>query len=305
MKFPDAVSPLQKLEGPLLDEKEVSLYIKRDDLIHPEVQGNKWRKLKYNLADAEKLGHKTLLTFGGYYSNHIYATAAAANKFGFSCIGVIRGERPEALSSTLLFAIEKGMQLHFVNRSEYKQKDTDPFIESLHQQFGDFYLIPEGGTNNFALKGVAEIMDELPTDFDFICSAAGTGGTLAGLVAGLKGKAQAIGFSSLRGDDTLTGRVNELVKEYSGKSFQNYAVNFDYHFGGYAKATPELIQFIKVFRQQFDIPLDPVYTGKMFFGSFDLIQQGYFPKGSKIIALHTGGLQGWSGFNELEINPAG
>ncbi len=291
-------SPLQKLESPLLNEKGVELYIKRDDLIHPYVQGNKWRKLKYNLLEARLNNHKTLLTFGGPFSNHIHATAAAGKLFHFKTIGIIRGEEPEAKSDTLHFAAECGMELYYMDREMYRQKDDPASIESLRVQIGDFYYVPEGGTNVLALEGVGEIIEEIDVDFDYLCTACGTGGTLAGLTAALKGQKQLIGFSSLKGKDTLTERVNQLTNEYCGNTFNNFAVNFHYHFGGYAKVNDELIAFIKNFKKEFDIQLDPVYTGKLMYGLFDMIRNDKFEKGARIIALHTGGLQGLCGYKE-------
>ncbi len=298
MENPFKESPLQKIEDDLLRDKGITLYIKRDDLIHEHIQGNKWRKLKYNLYEARLNKQNTLLTFGGAYSNHIYATAAVAKLFHFKVIGIIRGEEPVVKSATLEFAASQGMELCYMDRETYRQKDDPMNIESLRVQIGDFYYIPEGGTNVHAVEGAEEIIEELNVPFDYVCTPCGTGGTLAGLVAGLRGEKQALGFSSLKGDDTLTANVNQLVKAYTGVEFSNFSINFDYHFGGYAKVKPELIQFIKEFKQKHDIQLEPVYTAKMFYGLFDLIKQNYFPKGSSIVALHTGGLQGLSGYAE-------
>ena len=298
-------SPLQKLEADFLAEKGIELYIKRDDLIHAEIQGNKWRKLKYNLYEARVNNIHTLLTFGGPYSNHIYATAAAAKLFHFKAIGIIRGEEPEVLSPTLKYAASQGMDLYYMDRESYRQKDDPTNLESLRVQIGDFYYVPEGGTNPLAVEGAAEIIEEIDIPFDYICTACGTGGTLAGLVAGLKGEKQVIGFSSLKGADTLTPKVHELVDYVTGFNYNNFNINFDYHFGGYAKVKPELIAFIKDFKLQHKIQLEPVYTGKMFYGLFDMIKNDHFPRGSRIIALHTGGLQGLSGymdyFTELDL----
>lgn len=291
-------SPLQKLEDELLNEKQVQLFVKRDDLIHEHIQGNKWRKLKYNLLEARLNNFTTLLTFGGAYSNHIYATAAAAKLFHFKAIGIIRGNEPEVKSETLHFAAAQGMDLYYMDRETYRQKENLENIENLRYQFGNFYYIPEGGTNSFALEGVAEIVSEIEIPFDFICTSCGTGGTLAGLGAALNGEKKIIGFSSLKGEDQLTARVNQLTKEFCGKQFSNFEINFDYHFGGYAKVNDELITFIKQFKSNFNIQLEPVYTGKMFFGLFDLIRKNYFPRGSTVVALHTGGLQGLSGYAE-------
>lgn len=299
MENPIKESPLQLLSSDLLTEKDITLYIKRDDLIHEHIQGNKWRKLKYNLYNARLNKQNTLLTFGGAYSNHIYATAAAARLFHFKAIGIIRGEEPAIKSATLEFAAAQGMELYYMDREMYRAKDDPDNIESLKVQIGDFYHIPEGGTNMHALEGVAEIIEELDVEYDVICTACGTGGTLAGLVVGLQGSKQVLGFSSLKGEDTLTGKVNELVNEFTGNTFSNFSINFDYHFGGYAKTKPELIEFIKQFKQQHGIQLEPVYTGKMFYGLFDLIGKDYFKPGTRIVALHTGGLQGLSGYPEL------
>lgn len=300
MENPFNDSPLQQLHDELFVEKGVEVFTKREDLIHEHIQGNKWRKLKYNLYEARLNKQNTLLTFGGAYSNHIYATAAAAKHFHFKAIGIIRGEEPQIKSETLQFAASQGMELFFMDREMYRQKDEAENIESLRVQIGDFYYIPEGGTNVHALEGVEEIISEIEIPFDFICTPVGTGGTLAGLVAGLRGEKQAIGFSSLKGKDTLTQNVHELVKSYTGVDFTNFSINFYYHFGGYAKTKPDLIEFVKIFKHKFGIQLEPVYTGKMFYGLFDLIQKDYFPKGSRIVALHTGGLQGLSGFPELQ-----
>ena len=289
-------SPLQKLEDDFLKEKGIELFIKRDDLIHAYIQGNKWRKLKYNLFEARLNSIHTLLTFGGPYSNHIYATAAAAKLFHFKAIGIIRGDKGEVLSPTLQFAASQGMELYYMDRASYREKDDPTNIESLRAQIGNFYMIPEGGTNPLAVEGAAEIIEEIRIPFDYICTACGTGGTLAGLVSGLKGQKQAIGFSSLKGTDTLTAKVSELVNYFTGFDYPNYQVNFDYHFGGYAKVKPELIAFIKEFKLKYHIQLEPVYTGKMFYGLFDMIKNDRFARGSTIVALHTGGLQGLCGY---------
>jgi len=290
----------QQLHSSVFEKAEVTIFVKREDLNHPFVSGNKWWKLKYNLEQAKKQGHKTLLTFGGVFSNHIYATAAAAQELGFKSIGVIRGEKSASLSKTLLFAKEKGMHLHFVSREKYRIKSNEVFIKQLYDQFGNFYLIPEGGTNDFAIQGVKEFALTLPAekDFDYTCCACGTGGTLAGLIKGLPDK-KVIGFSSLKGD-FLSGEVRRLI----GLDYSNWTIKNEYHFGGYAKSNPELISFINSFEKEFSIPLEQVYTAKMFFGLFDLIEKKNFKKGSIILALHTGGLQGrFSNLHPLSFNP--
>lgn len=288
-------TPLELITNDLLAAKKIKLYIKREDLNHPTIQGNKYRKLKYNLETAKTENKSILLTFGGAFSNHIYATAAAGKAFDFQTIGVIRGERIEPLNPTLEFAEANGMQLHFVSRSAYRDKENAAFIENLKTQFGDFYLLPEGGTNDLAVKGCAEIVDEIEIDFDVICSAVGTGGTLAGLILGTKGRrGEVFGFPALKGGDFLKDDIEGLLKSES----EDWQLITDYHFGGYAKFKPELIDFINDFKRSHNIQLEPIYTGKMFFGIFDLIKKDFFKPNTTIIAIHTGGLQGIDGFNK-------
>lgn len=295
-----AASPLQQLHLELLKEKGVELWLKRDDLLHPEVQGNKWRKLKYNLINAKDKGMEQLLTFGGPFSNHIYATAAAANLYGFKSIGIIRGYESAALSPTLAFAQSKGMQLVFLDKTQYREKEGDAFFKEWENHFGPFVVIPEGGTNLSALPGVAEVVKEIDIDFDVLCTACGTGGTIAGLLAQLNNQKQVLGFSALKGDGDLAQKVDQLVLDYTGSRFNNYVIRNDFHFGGYAKITIELLQFIQSFKQKTGVLLDPVYTGKMMYGIFDLIREDYFQRGTCIVALHTGGLQGWTGYPDMQ-----
>ncbi|MEA5259497.1 pyridoxal-phosphate dependent enzyme [Arcicella aquatica] len=279
-------SPLALIKDPILDSFKVKLYLKRDDLIHPEVTGNKWRKLKFNLIEAKLQGFNQLLTFGGAYSNHIYATAAAGKEFGFKTVGIIRGDEltPDS-NATLRFAHDCGMELIFVTRLDYN------FRNRLTRQYGEkFYVLPEGGTNDLAIKGVNEMVDEIydVLNPDYICSAVGTGGTIAGIISGLRGNTKAIGFASLKGKGLLKGQIEKLLP--FEKEFE---LNEQYHFDGYAKTTPELISFIKGFEERNpNIMLEQVYTGKMMFGIYDLIQKGYFPENANIVAVHTGGLQG-------------
>lgn len=291
-------SPIQEIRDKFLKEKDVNLFVKRDDLLHAEISGNKIRKLKYNLLQANSEGHHTLLTFGGAYSNHIYAVAAAGEIYGFKTIGVIRGEPYHNLNPTLTFARSKGMQLHYISRADYKQKYTIETTDKLKNRFGEFYMIPEGGTNSLALKGCAEIIDEIDIPFDFITSCCGTGGTLGGMIAGLNGSGHAIGFPVLKGGDFLRKEIQDHIKDFNDQVYLNWHLLLEYHFGGYAKYSSELVEFINEFNRKHKIPLDPIYTGKMMYGLFKMIQQDVFKKGSKIIAIHTGGLQGIDGFNE-------
>ena len=259
------------------------------------MSGNKWYKLKYNIEEAKKLGHNTLLTFGGAYSNHIYAVAAAGKVFNLKTIGIIRGEEHLPLNPTLSFAKGQGMEIHYLNRTLYRNKNSTELIDYLKQKFGKFYLLPEGGTNTLAVKGCSEIIDNLNVEFDYVCCPCGTGGTLTGLIDGLDGKSFALGFAVLKGADFLRENVNLLLKSVNKASLSNWDIKLDYHFGGYAKFNNQLLEFIEKFSSTTKIPVEPIYIGKMFFGIYDLVQRGYFKKCSKIIAIHTGGLQGLRG----------
>jgi 1-aminocyclopropane-1-carboxylate deaminase len=278
-----------------LETDDYSLYIKREDLLHPHVSGNKFRKLYYNLQKAKEDNYSTMLTFGGAFSNHILAVAAAGKENGMKTIGVIRGEElREKVSSnpTLNKASEFGMVFDFVSREDYRKKNEEAFLQRLKGQFGDFFLLPEGGTNNLAVKGCEEILEEIDADFDFICCAVGTGGTISGIINSSKVSQQVLGFPALKGDF-----LNEDICKFVTQS--NWGLVTDYHFGGYAKVTEGLVEFINNFYQKFQVPLDPIYTGKMAFGVLDLIEKKKFPKGSKILMIHTGGLQGIAGMNVL------
>lgn len=271
----------------------ISVTIKREDLIHPVVSGNKFRKLKYNLLQAKTENKKTLLTFGGAFSNHIAAVAFAARENGFQSIGIIRGDELRdkiAQNATLQFAQECGMQFEFVSREAYRLKNESSFLEELKLKFGDFYLIPEGGTNELAVKGCQEILTDEDREFDYICCAAGTGGTISGIINSALPHQKVLGFPALKGD-FLQDEICIFVQN------KNWKLINDYHFGGYGKVNEELIAFINDFYNTTQIPLDPVYTGKMVFGVIDMIQKNYFPAQSNILLIHTGGLQGIQGMN--------
>ncbi len=281
-------TPIVEITTPEIQQAGIKLLIKREDLNHPFVSGNKWWKLKYNLQAAQQQGYKTLLTFGGAYSNHIYATAAAAHELGLKSIGILRGEETLPLNATLAFAKSKGMQLHYVSREVYRTKNDEAFIQSLRDRFGEFYLIPEGGTNALAVKGVAEFAHILKEEiaFDYLCLPVGTGGTMAGMIEGLDESKRVLGFVSLKGGEFLEHEIQTHTER------RNFTLLHDYHFGGYAKMPQALNQFTSQFEKDHSIQLDPVYTSKMIFGVFDLIRKGFFKNDSTIMILHTGGLQG-------------
>jgi len=283
------------LNQPILLEfpNGISLTIKREDLLHPFISGNKFRKMKYNLLQAKAENQETLLTFGGAYSNHIAAVAYAGKEYGFKTIGVIRGdELGDEIDEnpTLKFAQECGMQFEFVTREAYRFKTEPDFIENLKAKFGSFYLVPEGGTNEYAIKGCEEILTEEDTAFDFICLAVGTGGTISGIINSALPHQKVLGFPALKGDF-----LKDEIRKFATN--ENWELITDYHFGGYGKVNDELIEFLNQFYKQTQIPLDPVYTGKMVFGVIDLIQKNYFPANAKILLIHTGGLQGIAGMN--------
>jgi 1-aminocyclopropane-1-carboxylate deaminase len=281
-------SPVEALLDDSLVARGVRLYLKRDDLIHPDIPGNKWRKLKHNLEAAVSLEHRTLLTFGGAYSNHIRATAAAGSLYGLATIGVIRGERHDPLNPSLAYAMSRGMTLTYLDRESYRRKHSAEIVEALHRQFGDFYLVPEGGTNELGVRGCAEIPQEIEVDFDVICCACGTGGTLAGIAAGLRDGQRAVGFSALKGARSLDGEVDELQRRAFGANSTNWTIEHDFHFGGFARRTPDLEAFIASFEDRHALRLEWVYVAKMMSGVFHLVNTGAFPPGTSIMAVITG-----------------
>lgn len=271
----------------------ISVTIKREDLIHPFISGNKFRKLKYNLLQAKSEKKTTLLTFGGAFSNHIAAVAFAGKTYGFKTIGVIRGE--EILDKieenpTLKFAQDNGMQFEFVTREQYRIKNEVAYLESLKQKYGDFYLVPEGGTNALAVKGCEEILTTEDVVYNYVCCAVGTGGTISGLINSAAPNQKILGFPALKGDF-----LKDEIRIFANND--NWDLISDYHFGGYGKVNLALIEFINTFLETNKVPLDPIYTGKMVFGIIDLIRNNYFPANSKILVIHTGGLQGIEGMN--------
>lgn len=276
-----------------IENASISISIKREDLLHPIISGNKFRKLKYNLKEAIKQKKSKLLTFGGAFSNHILAVAAAGKEAGFETIGIIRGDELEdkVLENPTLFKAQKlGMKFKFVDREMYRNKNEIDFRRRLEFEFQDFYLLPEGGTNELAIQGCEEILTDLDNDFDFICCSVGTGGTISGIINCSKESQQVLGFPALCGDF-----LKEDIRKFATKS--NWNLITDYDFGGYAKVSDELIRFMNDFYSKYNILLDPIYTGKMMFGVMDLIEKDFFPKNSRILVIHTGGLQGIAGIN--------
>ena len=283
----------QKIEIDL--PNKIELFIKREDLIHPYISGNKYRKLKYNLLEAKEQKHTTLLTFGGAYSNHILAVAAAGKEYNFKTIGVIRGNELNHtnLNVTLSMAKNFGMSFFFVDRETYRNKNSKDFLNFLKTKFNDFYLLPEGGTNNLAILGCEEILTKNDKEyFTHICCAVGTGGTISGIINSSFQNQTILGFSALK-ENFLLNDIRKFAKK------DNFKIINDYHFGGYAKINSELIEFMNWFYNTTKIPLDPIYTAKMVFGVINLIKNEYFNTNSKILLIHTGGLQAIAGMNVL------
>ena len=295
-------SPVQEIQEPLFLYKGVRVLVKRGDVLYLPVEqgdyafcGNKWRKMKYNLLAAQEGGYTQLCTFGGAFSNHIAASAAAGVLFGFKTIGIIRGELHEPLNPTLAFARRCGMQLHYVDRETYRHKSTLALSDMGKTDAAHCYVIPEGGTNSLALKGCVELAQEILQQVapDICCISCGTGGTAAGLIQGFEGRVQVLGFPALKGN-FMEGAIAEWLEDTADA----WQVNTTYHFGGYARQTQGLLDFIRGFEARHQIVLDRIYTAKLFYGVLDMIQQDAFPRGTTLCIVHTGGIQGNAGFCE-------
>jgi 1-aminocyclopropane-1-carboxylate deaminase len=294
IKLEKTFSPsiLTKIDDPLFDECQIELWIKRDDLLHPIISGNKWRKLKFILDHALSSGAGTIISMGGAYSNHLHALAYAGKTLGLKTTGLIRGERPETLTPALSDMQNWGMGLKFVARSDYRllrQYKSSHDLPGLKPQQ---YWLPEGGAQALALKGVEELVNEIEVAYDLLCAPCGTGATLAGIINAAPEQVSVIGFAALKNAGFLQTNVEALLP----RPCNNWLINLDYHFGGFAKTTPKLMTFITEFEHKTGIPLEPVYTGKMMYALYDLIAKHTFKPGQRIIAVHTGGLQGKRGF---------
>ena len=297
-------SPVARLYDPLFDRFGLQVYMKRDDLIDAVISGNKWRKLKYALEKAKHLKLPTLLTFGGAFSNHIAATAALGKRAGFKTIGVIRGEIPEEKNPTLLAAEANGMKLFSVSRTAYHLKEDKAWQQHLRNQFGPLYLIPEGGAGFHGISGCMEILREIKEAPDFVMTAAGTGTTAAGLLLSAPETTKVWAYPALKGAGFLKEEVAKWIQlmtfdpAITTEYLENFCLRTPYHFGGYAKVNKELIGFMRFFDQHHHIKLDPVYTAKMAFGVYQDIAKGKFARGSRLLLLHTGGLQGIKGMEQ-------
>lgn len=277
----------QRRRGQALNELPerhgVRVFLQRDDLLHGDVPGNKWRKLKHNLTAARAQGHDRLLTFGGAYSNHLRAVAAAGRRFGFATVGVVRGEPHEPLNPSLAYCVAQGMHLTYLDRGSYRRKTAPDVLAKL--EFGPCYVVPEGGSNALGARGCAELPSEIEIDYDVLCCAVGTGGTLAGIAAGLPDGRRAMGFAVLKGARYLDDEVRRLQQEAFGAPTANWSVDHDFHFGGYAKTTATLDRFVTDFEAQHHIPLDRVYEAKMMYGLYTRIDEGACSPGTTVVAV--------------------
>jgi len=285
-----------KITNSIPDRSKVELSVLRLDKIDRMISGNKYFKLKYNLAEARDKNYESILTFGGAFSNHIVATAAAGKIAGLHTIGIIRGEKMTPLNPSLSFAESCGMQLHFISRSDYRKKNESGYLHFLKNRFGDCFIIPEGGANKNGIRGCAEILNYCNKDFDVVCCSCGTGTMLAGIILSLNPGQKAIGFSALKNGTFLNTEIEKFLTDFNFSGNKNYEIKTEYHFGGYGKINDSLVSFFKKFLRENSIVLDLVYTSKMLFGVFDLIEKNYFKPNTKILAIHSGGVQGNEGF---------
>lgn len=291
-----AAAPVVHIHDPLLQAYGVQLAIKREDMLHPVVSGNKWRKLKYNLLEASEQGYKSLLSFGGAYSNHIHALASVGKALDFTTIGVIRGESFVEANPSLADALRFGMQLYFVDRQTYRRRNDTDYTDRLQQRFGPCYLLPEGGSTPLAVKGVAELWQEVKEPFDYVALAAGTGATAAGVIQGAPADTEVRVFAVLKGGGFLRHEIEVYLNGMDSTARWQLYENF--HGGGYARLTPRLVAFMDRFEALHAIPLDPIYTAKMLYGVYAQIRSGEIAPGSRVLAIHTGGLQGRRGMEE-------
>ncbi len=292
LTLPKTEIPIQKIKS-----GDVEIFLKREDLIHPDISGNKYWKLFYNVNHYlnQKIETPFIITFGGAFSNHIATVAAFGRIFSIPTMGIIRGEELEARfleNVTLRKAHENGMDFRFVNRTDYRDKDA--ITEKLRNEFPEALIVPEGGSNLQAVEGVKFMLTEHTKDFDYLCTAVGTGGSIAGISKYAEENQKVIGFTVVR-DISLEQKIREL-------STKNNFNLIEADYGGYGKISDEIVRFINDFWKQYNIPLDPVYTGKMMMRLFQLVEEGFFPAGSRILAFHTGGLQGIEGANQLLRN---
>ncbi|TMP45601.1 1-aminocyclopropane-1-carboxylate deaminase [Pseudoalteromonas citrea] len=298
LQFDWPESPMQRIDSPSINKQKLTVCVKRDDLLHPTISGNKWRKLKYNLKDMHDNNKNAFVTFSGAFSNHLYASSMAAKLHNIEGHVILRGPHIDEQNPTIKMARACKMNLHVVNRITYRQRNNTDYQDKIREQLPNCYLIPEGGSNQAALKGVQELAQSLP-DSDYILCPTGSGGTLAGLIDGSAETSQILGIAVLKNAEYLNQDILGLsAKATTQKNWQLLA---QYHDGGYGKFTPELWLFCQKMRSAYNLPLEPIYSGKAFYALWQLIDQGYFPAHSKITFVHTGGLQGLDGLRYRKL----
>ena len=298
LDFPE--SPIQTIIHPLLTKKNVTLSIKRDDLLHPHLSGNKWRKLKYNLLAMKEKQQDAFITFSGPFSNHLYAASMACKLFSLEGHVILRGPQLDEHNPTIRMAKACGLNLHVVDRATYRLRNDQQYLAQLQQRFHHCHLIPEGGSNQYALQGLGELASSLPKT-DYVMCAVGSGGTMAGLIDACPAQTSIIGVAVLKQAHYLIDEIKKLTPR--AVSQNNWQLLLDHHHGGYGKFTPDLWQFCQMMRQKFYIPLEPIYTGKLFYALWQLLEQDFFKPGSHITAIHTGGLQGIDGLRYRGLIP--
>jgi 1-aminocyclopropane-1-carboxylate deaminase len=285
---------LESINADWLDQAGLRLSVLRLDLAYPQLSGNKYFKLKYNLLAARQQACTRLLSFGGVFSNHIHALAIAGQRQGFATLGIIRGERGVALTPTLQDAVKNGMQLQFVDRQTYRRRYDADYLQALQRQYPDAYMIPEGGNNTLGAKGCSEILQGLDEDVDCVMLPCGTANTLAGIASNLADNAQLVGVAVLKAADALRENTRHLLQELACQDKDNWSIEERFHCGGYAKLNKSLAEFVSRFSAE-HFSIEPVYSGKLFWAIYQKALAGEFKKGSHILAIHTGGMQGLRG----------
>lgn len=283
-------TPIQQVETNWTKKAGISLLIKRDDLIHPVISGNKWRKLKYQLAHLVNQKSRHVISFGGGYSNHLHALAFCCHHLNITCRCIIRGRYPTP--TPMLNDIRNwNANIDYVTKDEYLKRHDESYLNALRERFSGVVLIPEGGSNYFGMDGIKDLAEQIPHDVDVVVLPVGSGGTTAGLIRALPSHQSVLGVAVLKGE----GYLEELVKQFLFKeqySRLNWSINHHAHCGGYAKKNDELIKLCEEFEQDTHVPIEPVYTGKCVLGIKQLCERGYFQTGSRVLMVHTGGLQG-------------
>lgn len=298
-------TPLQSVSFPLLREKGISLFVKREDLRHSQISGNKWHKLKYNLQRAQERGYDCIASFGGPWSNHLHALAYAGQQYGLKTIGFVRGDLPQPLNAMLQDACDWGMELRPLSYSDYRRRYDPDFVDRITTRLENAFVVPEGGANDLAIRGCVELSMEIcrqQPDMNVLCAACGTGATLAGLIAGVSDSGgngvEVLGFAALSENRSMASDINGWSQGCGKRTKVSWRLIEEYHCGGFAKLNRPLVTFMDQWRYYSDIPLEPVYTGKLFYGLFEMIGAGHFPRGTTIVALHSGGLQGLRGMEQ-------